>query len=147
MAVKSVNISKSKGFTLIEILVASIILFSVIATTSLVYRTAVTSSLKAEEHLYFTGVMPSIVTNIAEEVLELGQEDLDTLEGSGSALDVKYQWKASLLTFERAPEKLDVDSGNFVTPEKKYKLWQIELLLERNGKKIMYQYNELSWVK
>lgn len=135
----------NSGFTLIEVMVAAVILFSVIATVSMVYRGAFLSSEKANNHISMTSVLPSVLANIQQTIQEQSKNALTELNYQDSAWQVKYQWSAKLLKFKSAPEKLDVDSGNFITPPLKYKLWQVVLILKFNGVEKTYNYNELGW--
>jgi len=137
---------KNQGFTLIEIMVSAVILFSVIATVSMVYRGAFISSEKAANSIEIVGVLPSILARLREDIRQQGKSSLTELSQSDNVWGVNYKWKAKLIDFKSAPEKFDVDSGKFVTPPKKYKLWQVTLTLEKNGLSKQYQLKELSWL-
>ncbi len=137
--------NKKNGFTLIEVMVATVILISSVAAMSMVYRGAFLSSDKADKHINITGVLPSVLAVIRDEVRQLGNSDLERLSGQGSAWDVRYQWSATLVDFQSAPEKFDSESESFIVPDKKYKLWQVELTLERNSLIKDYVFKELSW--
>ena len=135
----------NSGFTLIEVMVAAVILFSVIATVSMVYRGAFLSSEKANNHVNLTSVLPAVLATIKQELQDISRSSETEISHSANAWQIKYQWTAKLLKFKSAPEKLDVDTGNFVKPPLKYKLWQVELALEFNGLTKQYSYNELGW--
>jgi len=136
---------KNSGFTLIEVMIASVILFSVIATVSMIYRGAFLSSEKANNHINITGVLPSVLAIVQQNIREQSKNSLTELREQGNAWQIKYQWSAKLLKFKSAPDKLDVDSGDFVKPPLKYKLWQVSLTLEAKGLTKQYSYNELGW--
>jgi len=139
------RIRVNSGFTLIEVMVAAVILFSVIATVSMVYRGAFLSSEKANKHINLTGVLPAVLASIKQELQDVSRSSETEVSRSTNAWQVKYQWSAKLLKLKSAPEKLDVDTGNFVKPPLKYKLWRVELTLERDGLVKQYSYNELGW--
>ena len=134
-----------QGFTLIEILVASVILFSSIATVSMVYRGAFLSSERANKHVNVTAVLPAILAIIKNEIQIQSNSTEVTLNNKSSAWAVNYHWQASLLAFKTAPPLFDVDSGKMSTPPKKYKLWLVNLTLESNGLTKRFQFNEYSW--
>jgi len=136
---------KNTGFTLIEVMVASVILFSVIATVSMIYRGAFLSSEKANSHITITGVLPSVLANVQQNIREQSNSSLTELSNQGDAWQVNYQWQAKLIEHKSAPVKLDVDTGDYITPPLKYKLWQVALTLELNGLEKKYNYNELGW--
>jgi prepilin-type N-terminal cleavage/methylation domain-containing protein len=141
----SLNSKNNRGFTLIEVMVAAVILFSVIATVSMIYRGAFLSSEKANNHINISAVLPSVLTNIRQNIRLKGNSSAEILNNRASAWDVKYQWQAQLIKKASAPAKLDPDSGAMITPPEKYKLWQVELIMKRNGVTKQYQFNELSW--
>jgi len=139
-------IKQTSGFTLVEILVASVILFASIAMVSMVYRGAYISSEKADGHINITSVLPAILATIREDIRAQGNSNSTQLTQQNNMWDVDYNWSASLLQQKSAPERLDPDSGEFITPPKKYKLWQVDLTLKRNKLIKQYQFNELSWL-
>jgi len=136
---------KSSGFTLIEVLVASVILFSVIATVSMVYRGAFMSSEKANQHIKISGVLPIVLANIRNDIRELGSSLEPQISQKGNAWEVSYIWQATLEQHNSAPTKLDVDSGDYVTPPPKYKLWLVDLQLQLQTTTKQYQFYEMSW--
>jgi type II secretory pathway component PulJ len=139
------QLKKTNGFTLIEILIASVILFSSLAVVSMIYRGAFISSEKANNHISLVGVLPSILANVRQEIRSKGNSSVSELSQQGVAWDIQYKWQAHLIEHKSAPEIFDVDFGDFLKPPKKYKLWNIDLTLERNGLSKHYQLNELSW--
>lgn len=133
------------GFTLIEVLVAALILFSTIATVSMIYRGAFISSEKSNAYININGVLPSILATIRDEIRQQGNARSEQITNSTTTWQVKYHWQADLVSHKSAPVKIDVDTGNLITPPEKYKLWQVMLTLEYNGLKKHYQFRELSW--
>jgi len=140
------SFKKTSGFTLVEILVASVILFASIAMVSMVYRGAYISSDKADGHINITGVLPAVLATIRDDIRARGNSNLTELKNEANMWDVNYQWQASLLQHKSPPKRYDLDSGSFVIPAKKYKLWQVDLTLKRDNLVKQYQFNELSWL-
>ncbi|WP_281247157.1 PulJ/GspJ family protein [Pseudoalteromonas denitrificans] len=139
-------LKQTSGFTLVEILVASVILFTSIAMVSMVYRGAYISSDKADGHINITGVLPAVLATIRDDIRAQGNSNLTELKSEANMWDVNYQWQASLLQHKSPPKKYDLDSGSFMVPAKKYKLWQVDLTLKRNNLVKQYQFKELSWL-
>ncbi len=139
------QIKLEHGFTLVEVLVASVILFSTIAVVSMVYRGAFISSEKATSHIAITGVLPSVLANIKQSIRAKGNSPSTELSGNSNAWDVSYQWRASLVSFKSPPDRFEEGSNVLVTPPEKYKLWQVELAIEKSGLVKSYQFKELSW--
>jgi len=132
------------GFTLVEVLVASVILFSVIATVSMVYRGAFLSSEKANNHISISGVLPSVLANIRTDIRDnsLG----NSLSGKNEAWGVNYQWQASVIEQKYPPKKFDEFTHQISKAKIYYKLWQVSLTLEYNGLTKQHVFKELSWV-
>jgi Tfp pilus assembly protein PilV len=136
---------KQQGFTLIEILVAAVILFTSIATVSMVYRGAFLSSEKANQYLTITGVLPSVLANIRSNIRAQGNSSDSELGQKGETWSVQYAWQAKLVEHKGAPDKLDVDTGDFVISPLKYKLWLVDLSMQFQTTNKQFQFYEVSW--
>ncbi|MGL1957062.1 MAG: prepilin-type N-terminal cleavage/methylation domain-containing protein [Colwellia sp.] len=134
------------GFTLIEVMVAAVILFSVIATVSMVYRGAFLSSEKADEHINVAAVIPSVLATIQTEIRNKENEQKNLLTGKKSAWQINYQWHAKLLEQKSPSKKYDAFTNKLASAPIKYKLWQVQLTLEYKGYTKQYQFKELSWL-
>jgi prepilin-type N-terminal cleavage/methylation domain-containing protein len=136
---------KQKGFTLIEVMVAAVILFAAIATVSMIYRGAFLSSETANNHISINAILPSLLTVIRNDIQKRGNYNEVILSGRANAWGVNYQWKASLLEKKSAPPYYNIDAGKMISPPKKYKLWLVNLTLQQNAINKQYQFNEYSW--
>jgi len=147
MRYRKYNTTKTNidGFTLLEVLIASVILFSSIAAVSLIYRGAYLSSEKATNTIKLSSVLPSILTVIEAEIKQQSKLPNNALSGKGNAWQVSYSWKAELVSMEKAPDRIDPNSGANKTSPLKYKLWQVDLTTKFNNKEALYSYVELGW--
>jgi prepilin-type N-terminal cleavage/methylation domain-containing protein len=136
---------KALGFTLIEVLVAAVILFSSIAMVTMVFRGAFISSEKANNHMVISGVLPAVLATLRQDIRLQGNLTLTQLTNNGAMWDVDYQWQAVLLSYESAPEKFEPLSLKLVSLAPKYKLWEVQLTLKYKSLLKHYQFNELSW--
>lgn len=135
---------KQKGFTLIEVLVASFILFLVIAAVTMVYRGALLSSHKAERTLQFS----SLVEPISEQIRLQLQSSANTnseLQGQGNMGAITFNWIATQAFQAKAPALLDAESGDITQENKTFKLWHIALQLELKNATRDYHFSEVSW--
>ncbi len=134
------------GFTLIEILVASVILFASLALISMIYRGAYLSSEKATQHVNISKVIPAVLSTIEHEIQQhsLTSSATEIMQES-RAWDVDYTWQASMIDSKAAPSRYDVDEGKFTKEPEKYKLWQVRLTLTNQGKSKEYTFKEVSW--
>lgn len=139
------SISRRKGFTLVEVLVAAVILFASVATVSLVYRGAFSSSQKADQYMKITGVLPSVLANIRDGLRAQGDVRQTQVKATDSAWDVTFSWQANLIEQKGAPQKMDVDTGDYIVPPLKYKLWSVDLTMRYKSTTKQYQFHEVSW--
>lgn len=133
------------GFTLIEVLVASMILFASITAISLIYKGAYLTSVKSDAHITVSGAVPVILANIKDKIRAEGESTAVKLSGEGNVWGVQYSWQAELENIKAAPNLFDPDSGKDVESPQKYKLWQVDLNIHYKTLKQPYQYNEISW--
>jgi len=85
----------SKGFTLIEVLIASVILFSALAITAELYNASSLSAKKITSRAHFFQITPIAVSSIKASLQQLAEnrqvaEFSDELHISG----IKYNWHA-----------------------------------------------------
>jgi type II secretory pathway component PulJ len=134
------------GFTLIEILVASVILFASLALISMIYRGAYLSSEKATRHVNISKVIPAVLSTIEYEIQQHSLTSSATkIMQESRAWDVHYKWQASIIESKAAPSRYDVDEGKFTTEPEKYKLWLVNLTLTSQGLTKEYSFKEVSW--
>lgn len=134
--------ANQKGFTLIEVLVASFILFLVIAAVTMVYRGALLSSHKAERTLQFS----SLVEPISEQIrLQLQSPANNELQGQGSMGPITFNWLAVQAFKAKAPALLDAESGDIAQGNKTFRLWHITLELQLKNTTRDYHFSEVSW--
>lgn len=132
------------GFTLIEILIATVIMFTSITIVTIGYRGAFISSEKSNQQIKLNRVVTLIIDEVRQKIRNINFDDV-TLNGSGEVFEIKYSWTAELIKHEAAPKKLNVDSGGYITPPLKYKLWDVTLDVNFLSLKKIYKYQELSW--
>ncbi|SEK47163.1 prepilin-type N-terminal cleavage/methylation domain-containing protein [Colwellia chukchiensis] len=133
----------NKGFTLIEVLVASFILFLVISAVTMVYRGALLSSFKAERVLTFSAFVAPIAEQISMEIKAEKKEE--QLQGSGTMGQLSFTWHASVNQQSKAPEQFNAGSGQMDSGNKTFKLWQVTMQLQLKNAVRNYQFNEISW--
>jgi len=135
--------SKQKGFTLIEVLVASFILFLVIASITVVYRGALLSSGKAERTLLFS----SFVEPISEQIRIQVQSSVnqEQLEDQGTMGSISYDWSALVVYKAKAPEQFNLDTGELDKGKKTFLMWNITLHLQLGSATRQYEFSEVSW--
>ena len=136
--------SVNRGFTLLEILVATVILFSAIAAVSLVYRGALLSSDKAKSHIILDSKVPLILTLIQDEIRNNATSE-QQLSGADTTWNVSYRWQANLESYKPPQPLFSPESGTFEEFAPKFKLWQVKVEVEHEQLIKEFSYKELSW--
>ena len=115
----------SSGFTLIEVLIASVILFSALAITAELYSASSLSAQKASNKAYFYQINPIAITAIKSEIRQLTENrKLAELSSDFSVSGIHYQWQAQRVAFKpRAP-----DPDDFSPPRPQFALFQVNVV-------------------
>ncbi|MFT5812273.1 MAG: prepilin-type N-terminal cleavage/methylation domain-containing protein [Psychroserpens sp.] len=135
--------NNAQGFTLIEVLVASFILFLVISALTMVYRGALLSSFKAERVLSFSALVDPIAEQISTQIN--AAEQVNQLQGSGAMGQLTFSWQAVVSHQSKTPEMFNVGTGEMDSGDKTFKLWQVNMQLQLKNATREYQFNEMSW--
>jgi prepilin-type N-terminal cleavage/methylation domain-containing protein len=137
---------KTKGFTLLEVLVASTILFASIAVVTLIFKSAYVSSEKAEGKLVQTSVVNALLPIIQQDIRIKTTQFTDKLTGAGILWGQQYQWNSHVIAFKSPADKLDLDTAKIESYPERYKKWQVELIIGSGNSQLSYHYHELSWL-
>lgn len=135
--------TKQQGFTLVEVLIAGVILIIVISTMTFVYRTAALSSSKASNSVRLSGSVGLILTTIKSQIR--GRNATNAMSGEGSIDDIQYQWQSTLIDNKPAPPRFNASDGNFQTQSSRYYLWQVNLSIQSKTLNKTFQFQEISW--
>jgi type II secretory pathway pseudopilin PulG len=137
--------NKAAGFTLVEVMIAGVILIMSLTTMTLVYRGAALSSQKAADNVEFSASVGLIFNTIQSQIR--GANAVEPLSGEGVIDNVTYHWTSRLIERKGAADKLNPESGEWQPQPERFYLWNIELIVERENKQRRYIYKELSWGK
>ncbi|MFT4925938.1 MAG: prepilin-type N-terminal cleavage/methylation domain-containing protein [Phenylobacterium sp.] len=134
-----------KGFTLIEVLIASVILFLFLAIASQAFNQSATASRKAERAVKVAGLLPLLTENIRSEIVAVQQ--ITDQSGQGSLFGLHYQWQATLLERLGPPRRLDAEVEGLKTYDERFNLWQVNVTVSEGSYQRSWQYEEISWHK
>lgn len=132
------NSKYQSGFTLLEVLLASFILFSTIVTMAMVYRGAVLSSGKSEQALSVSVAAHSVQRIVSDEFR--GMMDKSQPSGNGLYGEVAYRWSA--VATHKGIRKAAVDGSS---PSREFTLWEINLTVSKGPMIKQFNYSEISW--
>lgn len=133
----------SQGFTLIEVLIASVILFLFLALAAQAFNQSATASRKAERAAKVAALVPLLLETIRAEIIETKQANDQT--GQGVLFEMGYQWQAKLLERTSPPRRFDPDEAEFKDYPDRFNLWQIDLTVTDKTYQRTWRYEEISW--
>lgn len=140
------SVREQRGFTLIEVLIAAVIMFTVLATATVSLRGAMHASERASRKTELLAPLSWITPTIRERLREYPGDNLATeRSGEGVVFGVEYRFHASLVRSGAPPSRFDVDAAEFIEYAPRFGLYDVELELEREGEKSRFVYQELAW--
>lgn len=128
-----------QGFSLIEVLVAALILFMVLATVTVSYTGAIKSAKSASESLKTNNYTPLLVEHISL-LIQDGEE-----KGGGRLLGINYHWVARLIESKQVAPSFDFDDLEMKANKRKAFMWEVILTIEYNERKNEHLFNAVSW--
>jgi hypothetical protein len=142
---RNIGCIDESGFTLVETIVASVILFTCLSAAALSYQTSVDLVTRAESAVRIASVLTEIRSQVREKITS------GTLEGKDEyAPDVRFGWKAVLTREARnitgASEEITggLEYGRF-----QMTLYSVTLVVtcQMYGRERVsdYEYQELTW--
>lgn len=130
------------GFTLLEVLIAATILFTVLAVATETYRNSLLASGRAEGLVSLLTPLPLITSSIRSQ---LRSNPVETLAGGSELLGVDYRWEAATVRYGSPPRRFDPDATDFVDYPQRYRLYDVRLTLRRGSQQRSFIYQELAW--
>ncbi len=131
-----------QGFTLIEVLIAAVILFSALSLTAELFKVSSFSSTKASNTTTFYQVHPAALASIKLEVKISAHKNLgEDLNGTLRILGIDYVWQANLLSLlPPAPDLNRVEEENA-----RFGLYQVEVNASKETKKQHFVFLVATW--
>lgn len=128
------------GFTLVEVLVAAVILFMVISSATIAYRGAVLSAGRAES----VTRMLTVVNLVSDRIrADIRQDPQPNKSGEGSLSGVGFTWSATVNETLSATSNLAGSNG--AMPDRTYSLYNVDMTLSYQGYHRDFHYRELAW--
>lgn len=133
-----------RGFTLIEVLIASTILFASLTVISEAYRASVLASQKATQLAELLTPLPLITDHVKEKLIA---NPVERLSGAGRLLDIDFFFEAQSRKFSPPASRFDPDSGARQVYSPRYRLYDIRLDLKSGRTQRSFRYQELAWIR
>ncbi|WP_448213065.1 type IV pilus modification PilV family protein [Colwellia sp. MEBiC06753] len=98
----------SKGFSLVEVLIAAVILFSALAVTADLFKASSFSSEKVTQKAFYFQLTPLALANIKHQIKVLSsQEKQENYAGTFEQAGIRYEWSAVRLSFKSRVQYID----------------------------------------
>ena len=135
---------RRQGFTLIEVLIASTILFASLTVISEAYRASVIASQKASLTAELLTPLPAIADHVKEKLMA---NPVERVSGDGRVLGVSFAFEAQSRRFVAPASRFDPDSGARQTYSPRYRLYDVKLDLKSGRIHRSFRYQELAWIR
>ena len=134
--------TRQDGFTLLEVLIAATILFTVLAVATETYRNSLLASGRAEGAVALLTPLPLITSSIRSQ---LRSNPVEKLQGRADVLGVDCEWEAATIRYGAPPARFDPDSTDFISYKPRFRLYDVRLRLRRGTQERVYLYQEIAW--
>lgn len=129
--------TNQRGFTVIEVLIASFILFLVITSASLIFSSTVKSKQAATQSLLLYSYVPILMDHIDVQI----QHHNKRRDEQTQFMEISYAWRATLS--ER--KQVDFEDGAVASINNEAFLWDVSLTVFVNKKKQNFDFKAVSW--
>lgn len=137
------NLMKNNsGFTLIEVLIAAIILFTALALISDIYKSASLSASKAVSNAKYYQITPAAITAIKTSLREkVKAKDIPEVQGEILIFEITYFWQATRVVFNSAPteEFADFEQQN------RFSIYDVKVTAKFEGKERLFLFKVATW--
>lgn len=132
----------NKGFTLIEVLIAAIILFSALALIGDIFKGATLSTDKTVVNAKYYQVTPSAITAIKTNLrTAVKAKNITAVEGNVILFGIDYQWQASRIVFNSQPE------GEFdeFAQRDRFSIYKVDVTAKFNNRERQFSFEVATW--
>ena len=142
--------ANSRGFTLIEVLIAGVILFMALAAGMSAYQTAMGGSQAAAQQVKLMQVSELVQAHIKKAIQDAVSDNgqglaPQQLDGQTALFEVDVNWQASLVEQGSPPARFDESALNDVNYAPRFFQYQVTLQLHHDSRARSFTYRELAW--
>jgi len=131
-----------KGFTLVEVLIAAVILFSALAISAEIFKSSTFSANKASQVARFYQVSPAAISAIKLQLKESSYNLSEpNLSGLVKIYGIEYSWSASLIS-NKAPAVYEGDTD--VGPAR-FKRYTVNVSASLSQKRHDFSFEVSTW--
>lgn len=134
--------NKNKGFTLLEVLIAAIILFTALALASEIFKSATLSSDIAVKNAKYYQVTPSAITAIKFDLRsKVKNSDISEANGELELFGIYYSWRATREIFNSPP----TDELSDFSERNRFSIYIVEVLAKNAGRERTFTFKVATW--
>lgn len=141
----TIAFSKIKGFTLIEVLISAVILFSALAITAELYSASSLSAQKASNKARFYQLSPIAISTVKSQLRQQSENRVASqFSGQLAISGIKYNWEANRISFK--PRAADFD--DIEPPRQQFGLFLVNVVASEvmnNNKTTEFQFQVATW--
>ena len=132
--------NREQGFTLIEVLIASVLLFTSLSLVYSAFSQSVTNTEKAQKIIKLNGAFPLVVSKVKSELNN--KIDESTREGSGVIGDVVYQWSSKPV---KESPLLELETNDFNSQSNSVQLIEVSVVMKVADIERQFLFKETVW--
>ncbi|QBL09788.1 type II secretion system protein [Rheinheimera sp. D18] len=141
------ELTRNKGFTLIEVLVAAVILFASVTSALLSFQVAMQGTKKATDKLLLLARIEPIKSHIQKAILDAQQETPSAaLSGSNNLLEVSFNWTAEVSRKAPPVPRFDPEASQFLRYQDRYMLYSVKVTVSYLSAQEQFEYLEFAYV-
>lgn len=135
--------NNNKGFTLIEVLIAAVILFSALAITADLYKASSFTASRVTNKANFYQATPVVISTIKSELRALSKKrKLPEYSGQFFSAGVEYQWQATRTSFKSRVKGFDES----FEPPLQFGLYTIDVFARHENRNLeSYTFKAATW--
>lgn len=135
-----ISMNREQGFTLVEVLIASVLLFTSLGLVYSAFSQSVINTEKAQKIIKLNGAFPLVVSKIKSELNN--EIDESKRDGTGVIGDVVYQWSSKPV---KESSLLKLETNDFNSQSNSVQLIEVSVFMKVADIERQYSFKETVW--
>lgn len=134
------------GLTLVEVLIAAVMIFSVMTVVSEGYRASLIASRKSTELETLLAPLPLVLSRVRTDLRDGAAKGRMEFQDEGTILSVDYRYIARSENFKPPISGYDFATDQIRDYAPRYHLFRVMLTLKFGSMEREFEYRELAWL-
>lgn len=136
------KLKQQQGFSLVEVLVAALILFSTLAMVAQIFSASTFSANKAAQSARFYQIHPVAISAVKVALRDAAkQREMSDFSGNIVIFGINYQWQAQRIVFLSPKQDFDED----FTQPKRFGLFEVTVNANQGAKSQQFSFEVTTW--